>query len=70
MTPTDTYLDSPPSKRDEMRRFQALSLVVDREDVHPSEWPLLAGKIEKYLQTGLSSGEGNIRPIDGGFSKG
>ncbi len=70
MTPTDTYLDSPPSKRNEMRRFQALSLVVDREDVHPSEWPLLAAKIERYLQAGLSNGEGNIRSIDGGTSKG
>ena len=69
MTPTDTYLDAPASKRDEMRRFQALSLVVDREDVHPSEWPLLAAKIEKYLQAGGSGGEGNIRSIDGGISK-
>ncbi len=69
MTSTDTYLDAPASKRDEMRRFQALSLVVDREDVHPSEWPLLAAKIEKYLQAGAGGGEGNIRSITGGISQ-
>lgn len=66
MTTTDTYLDAPPSKRSEMRRFQALSLVVEREDVHPSEWPLLAAKIEKYLLEGRAPDEGTLRSIDGG----
>ena len=68
MTPTDTYLDAPPSKRDEMRRFQALSLVVEREDIHPAEWPSLASKIEKYLADGRAGGESTVHAIDGGMS--
>ena len=68
MTPTDTYLDAPPSKRDEMRRFQALSLVVEREDIHPSEWPLLASKVEKYLAEGRTMAENTVHAIDGGVS--
>lgn len=69
MTPTDTYLDAPPSKRAEMRRFQALSLIVDRDDVHPGDWPVLASKIEKYLLDGRISSETTVHAIDGGASK-
>lgn len=66
MTTTDTYLDAPAAKRGEMRRFQALSLVVDRDDIHPSEWPVLAAKIEKYLLDGRVGDEMTLRSIHGG----
>ena len=68
MTSTDTYLDAPASKRNEMRRFQALSLVVDRDDVHPSEWPMLASRIEKYLADGHTGSDHKVHSIDGGAS--